>query len=61
MAEADPFFTNPPPPGWGKDELSQFIETANRNAWATYVKLPEEAKRLNTVHLLFKTAVEPQK
>ncbi len=58
MAETDPFFANSQPPGWTKDELTKFIETANRNAWATYVHLPEYAKRLNVVHLLFKTAGE---
>jgi hypothetical protein len=30
-----------PPPGWGTDELSRFLENAHRNEWGTFASLPE--------------------
>jgi hypothetical protein len=58
MPDTDPFFTNPAPPGWAQNGLTQFLETAHRNSWATYVKLKDDADRLERLHLLLKTAGE---
>jgi hypothetical protein len=58
MTQADSFFSNEPPPGWAKDEVSKFLETAYRNAWATHANLRGPVERLATIHGLFKTAVD---
>lgn len=36
----------PPPPGWGADSLTDFIETAYRNRWATFVNKEDWFLRL---------------
>jgi hypothetical protein len=36
----------PPPPGWGADELSAFLETAYQNRYATFVNKKDWFRRL---------------
>jgi hypothetical protein len=37
----------PSPPGWGKDTLSEFLELAQRNRFATFANKPEWYRRLS--------------
>lgn len=47
-----------PPPGWGRDNLSQFIEVARRNTFATFVQARPVWDRLDTIDTLFRRAIE---
>lgn len=38
-----------PPPEWGDDEITKFIDTARINAFATFVNMPVEYKRLQQI------------
>lgn len=42
-----------PPPGWGVDPLTDFIEHARQNEFATYVRLPDHTRQLLDVCKLF--------
>jgi hypothetical protein len=46
--------TPPVPPDWGKDSLSEFIETAQHNTIATFVNLPNQYKLLENIHDVYK-------
>ncbi len=45
--------TTPLPPNWGKDSLSEFLETARHNTIATFVNCSNEYKTLKTIHVIF--------
>lgn len=47
-----------PPPGWGRDTLSEFIEMARRNAFATFVQGRPIWERLTRIDSLFRRAVD---
>ena len=42
------------PPQWGEDPLSQFIQDAWHNTYATFANLKPEFKRLQAIHSCFK-------
>ncbi len=42
-----------PPPGWGNDRLSEFIETARHNTFATFHNLKTQYNLLKDVNQLF--------
>jgi len=46
------------PPDWGKDALSEFIETARHNTFATFINLPREYNILKNLHELYKYAID---
>lgn len=46
------------PPGWGEDPLSDFIEAARQNTFATFLRLRTEFGRLSDVDRLFVKASE---
>ncbi len=46
------------PPGWGNDELSQFLRTAEENAWATFINLKAQYDLLLGIHRAYKKAVD---
>ncbi len=46
------------PPGWGSDPLSQFIENARTNAFATFHNLKEQYGRLREVDHGFRTLID---
>jgi hypothetical protein len=50
--------TPPVPPDWGKDSLSEFIETARHNTIATFVNLPNQYKILENIHDVYKYITE---
>jgi len=43
----------PPPPGWGDDSLSDFLETAYRNRWATFHNKEDWYRRLAEIDECF--------
>jgi hypothetical protein len=43
----------PPPPGWGNDELSAFIESAHQNQYATFVGKRDAMAKLVAIDILF--------
>lgn len=47
-----------PPPGWGSDALSGFVQTAQENTWATYHNLKLEVGRLQEADTIFRIAIE---
>jgi len=47
-----------PPPGWGHDRLSEFIELARRNTFATFVQATPVWKRLTMIDALFRRAID---
>ncbi len=42
-----------PPPAWGADELTSFLETAHRNRFATFVHKPEAVQKLILIDLCY--------
>ena len=46
--------TPPVPPDWGKDSLSEFIETSHHNTIATFANLPNQYKILKDIHDVYK-------
>lgn len=46
------------PPDWGEDALSEFIETARHNTFATFVNLPQKYSVLKNIHDLYKYAID---
>ncbi len=42
------------PPGWGADSLSQFLELAQQNTWATFVQLQDEYAHLRKIDSIFR-------
>jgi hypothetical protein len=50
--------TPPVPPDWGKDSLSEFIETARHNTIATFANLPNQYKILENIHEIYKYITE---
>lgn len=51
-------FETPPPPGWAQDKLSESIETARHNTFATFVNLGRVWLRLQDVDKTFRTAID---
>lgn len=47
-----------PPPGWGHDSLSRFIEMARRNKFATFVQARPIWNCLNEIDSLFRLAID---
>lgn len=45
------------PPGWGKDQLSEFIDTARHNSFATFVNCPSEYRVLTEIGGLYRYAI----
>ncbi len=45
-----------PPPGWGKDDLSSFIDEAGKNTFATFVRGPESFDWLVDIDSTFRKA-----
>jgi hypothetical protein len=46
------------PPDWDRDALSEFIETARHNTFATFVNLLREYSVLKNIHELYKYAID---
>lgn len=46
------------PPGWGHDNLSEFIEMARRNTFATFVQARPVWDRLNMIDSLFRRTID---
>jgi hypothetical protein len=46
-----------PPPGWGSDELSKFINTASTNTYATFHNLKPEYRRLSEIDAVFREGI----
>ena len=46
------------PPDWGKDSLSEFIETARHNMFATFVNLPAQYNILKNIHGVYKHIID---
>ncbi len=46
------------PPGWGRDNLAEFIETARHNTFAAFVQARPIWERLNRIDALFRRAIE---
>jgi len=47
-----------PPLNWGKDPVSQFIDTSEKNAHASFVKMPREFKRIVFFDELFRLGID---
>lgn len=47
-----------PPPGWGEDSLSEFIDGATKNIHATFANLKPEYSRLKDINDLFGDVAE---
>ena len=47
-----------PPPEWGKDHITKFLETARENSFATFVKDKPFFKCLVDIDNLFHSAIE---
>ena len=45
--------TKPMPEGWGGDHLTEFLETAEHNRFATFVRMADDYAKLNQVDALF--------
>ncbi len=50
--------TLPPPPGWAADSLTEFIETAHRNRFATFANKKDWSQRLANLDGCFMRAAE---
>jgi hypothetical protein len=51
--EAPPVRTNVPPPGWGSDELSKFLNEAQQNQYATFFRKREAMAKLIAIDAEF--------
>ena len=47
----------PPPPGWGKDEITQFIDYARSHEYATFANCTSEFKNLRQIDTLFRQLI----
>ena len=47
----------PPPPGWGNDEITQFIDHARSHEYATFANCKEEFKKLRQIDALFRQLI----
>jgi len=47
-----------PPPGWGRDDLSAFVETARRNTFATFVQARQVWALLGRIDAALRRAIE---
>jgi hypothetical protein len=45
-----------PPPGWGEDDLSKFLQAAHENQWAAFVRKPSAIRKLIAIDAQFGTA-----
>ena len=48
----------PDPPGWGDDKLSEFLETAHHNTFATFVKTKRIFIHLRDIDRVFRIAID---
>ena len=46
-----------PPPGWGSDELSKFINIASANTYATFQNLKAEYTKLSEIDAVFREGI----
>jgi hypothetical protein len=46
----------PPPPGWGDDELSRFLDRVRSHQWATFANLMGPSNKLRDIDALFMRA-----
>ncbi len=46
-----------PPPGWGDDEITKFVDMARTNAYATFANLPVEYGKLAQIDRALRTDV----
>ncbi len=46
------------PPNWGADSLSEFIDTARHNTFATFVNLPDQYNILKNIHDIYKLSID---
>lgn len=46
----------PPPPGWGNDNLSKFMQAAYENSYTTFFKFPDLYARLRRIDDIFEKA-----
>lgn len=46
------------PPNWGEDSLSEFIDTARHNTFATFENLPDQYQILNNIHDIYKLVID---
>ncbi len=47
-----------PPPGWGKDELTKFMDVARGNTYATFHNLPSEYRKLADIDAAYRKAID---
>lgn len=50
--------SHPAPPGWGKDAVSDFIQTAHLNTFATFRHLPEDWRRFVGIDMAYRKAID---
>ncbi|MXS82759.1 hypothetical protein [Nitrosomonas oligotropha] len=48
----------PPPPNWGRDEISKFIDNARINEFATFANMKEDIARLSDIDFSYRKAIE---
>lgn len=46
----------PPPPQWGEDPLTEYMQRATENRWATFIRLRPEVDRLQKIDSVFDEA-----
>ncbi len=46
------------PPGWGKDPMSEFIENARQNTFATFVNSKSDYKRLLDIDGAYRAIID---
>ena len=46
------------PPKWGEDPLSEFIDMARHNTFATYANCPEQYSILKKIHDIYKLVID---
>jgi hypothetical protein len=47
-----------PPPGWGSDDLSKYLDDARHNAYATFHNLKGDYRRFSDIDLAFRKAID---
>lgn len=47
-----------PPPGWGSDNLTKYLDDAQHNAYAFFHNLPDEYRRLSDIDIAFRKAID---
>ncbi|HUJ19313.1 MAG TPA: hypothetical protein VL197_15115 [Nitrospirota bacterium] len=47
-----------PPPGWGSDNLTKYLDDARHNAYASFHNLRDEYRRLSDIDTAFRKAID---